>query len=142
MLKIILDKSYRRSNGEGGLKKNEDQSIFVGFMYRVYGPPAELTQFEALQLAKSTPVKSIKDDQSHLWFTSDPVGPTGSLKIASTGNIYADTTNIDMYNSLIKHHGEVGRLMVTELIKKEFWNGLVNPEPAAEATEASLEIPE
>lgn len=131
---IKLKRSYPKLNEDGTRKLDKSGQAIIVFVYSVIGTDDELKEYEEIQTLAG--VKTIKDSSGYLWFTTQPVGVKGRLKVSvnaekGTKKLYADTTAIDLANSLVKQYGQLGMAMAKDILDKGFV-----------ADEQSAELPE
>ncbi len=113
-MKIKLDHSYPKlENGQRKLDiKGDPITVFV---YRIVKyTKEELDRY--LKIQEANEVKTVKDEKGYIWFTPNPVGVEGELKISTNDKIYPDTTNLDLANAMIKNHGRAGLAMAQSIL--------------------------
>lgn len=122
---ISLKRSYPKL--ENGVRKLDSKgNPIIVFVYQVTGTDEELKRYEQIQLKNE--VKTIKDDSGYLYFTTNPVGMKGVLKVSTNNKLFVDTTAIDLANAVAKNYGAVGRMIAKDILEK----GVVTDETVAD----------
>lgn len=122
IMKITFISSYPKliEGGDGKKTKKLDGNgnpVNV-FKYRLTGTEAELAKYRKAMEDSKIPVT--KDDKGYLWFSPVFVGETGLLKISTNGKVFADTSLMDVAQSLAEQHGKLGIEMAKDLLKNGF----------------------
>lgn len=122
MLLIKLLNSYPALNEDGTAKKVKGTNKnLIMFRYTVHGSKEELEHYKECQGGNNP--EGHKDNHYReseegvpLYFTSRPIGKSGQLGISTKGNVFIDTTDMDLAEALINSHGSAGVLKAKEIL--------------------------
>lgn len=127
---LTLKRSYPKLNEDKTRKLDSRGKGITVFVYEVTGKKEELTKYGEIMEAEKHTWKD--EDGTVLWFTVRPIGMSGKLCISTNNKIYADTTAMDLANSMIEQYGHVGQILAKDILKNGFVSDRVSdpvPDP-------------
>ena len=111
------------------------------YVYLVSGSKSELASFKE---ASGDFYKEDETTGKPLWFTSNPIGKSGNLKVTTNGNIVHSNVDMDMAASMTaKYGGNFGNILGTALLGQILGTNGTAPsavvfEPASHSTEQAI----